>query len=473
MSNFDFNNEEEEENINVSELVERYENSVKDERAIFLDHDEFEYIIDYYYHHSRVEDATKVIERALEQYPISAGFLSRKAQVLFDIKEVEEALQLLDIAEMYERSESAVYFLRSDIYKYLGRYDEAIEVMQNLLSQPDVMDIADIYLQMCEIYEDWEKYNEAYDCIVASLEIDPLNEEALERFTFCITMTSKYEESLPIHLRMIDENPYSYLAWYNLANSYRGLDKYELAVDAFEYAIAINEDEEYLPFELAELHYKFKQYQKALDVLKDMCEVYDSDEDVFFLQGKCHEALGNNKMARYCYRKAVHENPIMSEAYFRIGETYKIDGQWEQAYKAFQKANELEKEEYEFCLAMAEAALEIGESDVALDVCETAIDLFVKRHEAYFTMAKIMATYGDFENALAVVDTGLKICKSTIELEYAKCAITFMSNKNKDAEILLRKLLQEHYIMHDYLYDFCDELSQDNFVQEIIADFSE
>ncbi len=51
----------------------------------------------------------------------------------------------------------------------------------------------------------------------------------------------------------------------------------------------------------------------------------------FILQGQCYEALGEMKMARYCYRKAVHENPSLSEAYFRIGETYEHEGLWEQA----------------------------------------------------------------------------------------------------------------------------------------------
>ena len=234
---------------------------------------------------------------------------------------------------------------------------------------------------MCDVYEDWEKYFEVYDCLVACLDIDPMNEEALNRFNFCIEITDRYEDSLPIHLNMIDENPYNYLAWYNLASTYRGMNLYEKSVDAFEYALAINDDDDFMFQELAELHFKNGQYQKSLDVIKDLCETFEADDEIYFLQGKCHEALGNNKMARYCFRKAVHDNPAMSEAYFRIGETYKIEGLWEQAYKSFQKANELEKEQYEFCLAMAEAALEIGESDVALDACETAIDLFMNRYE--------------------------------------------------------------------------------------------
>ena len=124
--------------------------------------------------------------------------------------------------------------------------------------------------------------------------------------------------------------------------------------------------------DIAEIHFKNNEYQKALDILQEMLATYEPDEEVFYLQGQCHEALGEMKMARYCYRKAVHENPSLSEAYFRIGETYKHEGLWEQAYKSFQKANELEKEQYEFCLAMAEAALEIGETEVSICLLYTS-----------------------------------------------------------------------------------------------------
>ena len=470
MGNYDFNNEEEEESINIIELVDKYEKSIFGAQYLFFELDDYEAIIDYYQQMGRSEDALAVTEQSLEQYPYSAGLLTRKAQFLFEKKQIELALQLLDTAEMYESSETGIYILRAEIFAYQSRYEDAIDILKNLLLISSQEDLPDVYLQMCDVYEDWEKYFEVYDCLVACLDIDPMNEEALNRFNFCIEITDRYEDSLPIHLNMIDENPYNYLAWYNLASTYRGMNLYEKSVDAFEYALAINDDDDFMFQELAELHFKNGQYQKSLDVIKDLCETFEADDEIYFLQGKCHEALGNNKMARYCFRKAVHDNPAMSEAYFRIGETYKIEGLWEQAYKSFQKANELEKEQYEFCLAMAEAALEIGESDVALDACETAIDLFMNRYEAYFVMAKIMAMYSDTENALEIIFTGLKICKSTIELNYARCAIEFMDNRNKEAEILLRQLLQENFDLHELLYDFCAYLKDDNLIQQILAE---
>jgi tetratricopeptide (TPR) repeat protein len=178
------------------------------------------------------------------------------------------------------------------------------------------------------------------------------------------------------------------------------------------------------------------------------------------------------KMARYCYRKAVHDNPSLSDAYFRIGETYKHEGLWEQAYKSFQKANELEKEQYEFCLAMAEAAMEISETEVAIDACETAIDIFVKRHEAYFILAKIMAVNGDTETAREILVKGAEVCKITIELNYAICAIAFMENKLKEGEVLLRMLLEENFGAHDTLFDFSEELKENITITNILAEYN-
>jgi len=98
------------------------------------------------------------------------------------------------------------------------------------------------------------------------------------------------------------------------------MDEYEKAVDAFEYVLAINEDADFVYQDIAELHFKKGEFKKALVVLKEMTNDFDADDEIYFLQGKCHEALGDMKMARYCYRKAVHENPSLSEAYYRIGE---------------------------------------------------------------------------------------------------------------------------------------------------------
>ncbi|HOY41160.1 MAG TPA: DUF3808 domain-containing protein [Chitinophagales bacterium] len=469
MSNFDFDNDN---NINVAELIAQFEQSVKNDHTPFFDQDDFEAIVEYYEEKGQFEQAMLAVEKSLQQYPYSSILLIKKAQVYFELKQLNLALEILEKAEIYDSSEIGIYLLRAEIFTFQSRYKDAIDILEKLLETSERDDLADIYLQMCDVYEDWEKYFEVYDCLVACLKIEPNNEEALNRFNYCIEITDKYEESIPFHKKLIDINPYNEFAWYNLACSYRGVDEYENAIEAFEYVLAINDDADFVYQDIAELHFKKGEFVKALEVIKDMCNTFEADDEIYFLQGKCHEALGDMKMARYCYRKAVHDNPSLSDAYFRIGESYKHEGLWEQAYKSFQKANELEKEQYEFCLAMAEAAMEISETEVAIDACETAIDIFVKRYEAYFILAKLMALNSDTETAREILIKGAEVCKTTIELNYAICAIAFMENKPKEGEVLLRMLLEENFGAHQTLFDFSEELRENVTIGNILAEYN-
>ncbi|MDB5226530.1 MAG: Tetratricopeptide 2 repeat protein [Bacteroidota bacterium] len=469
MSNYDFENEDQ---LNVSELIAQYEQAAKEDHTPFFDQEAYETIVDYYEDKGQFENAMEVVEKALLQYPYSSMLLLKKAHVHFELKQLDTALEILEKAEIYDSSEIDIYLLRAEIYTFQSRYKEATQILYDLLPKAERDDLSEIYLQLCDVYEDWEKYFDVYDCLLECLKIDPNNEEALNRLNYCIEITDRFGESIPLHQELIDQNPYNQFAWYNLACSYRGIDEYEKAIDAFEYVLAINDDADFVYQDIAELHFKKGEFKKSLAVIKEMCDTFEADDEIYFLQGKCHEALGDMKMARYCYRKAVHDNPSLSEAYYRIGETYKHEGLWEQAYKSFQKANELEKEQYDFCLAMAEAALEIGETEVSIDACETAIDIFMKRNEAYFILAKIMAVNGDTETAKEILQKGIEVCKSTVELNFALCAVAFMENKFKEGEVLLRAMLQDNFELHELLFDFCEDLKENTVIQNILAEFN-
>lgn len=467
MSGFDFDNEDK---PDISLLVEQYEDSLKRNRAAFFDQDDYESIVEYYEDRGLFEEALKVSEIALEQHPFSSILLIKRAQLFFQMKQCDQALELLDRAELFDASEIGIFLLRAEIFTFQSRYKEAIDILDSWESRAEAEDLPDLYLQFCDVYEDWGKYYEMFDYLQKCLRTDPGNDEALNRINYCTEIIQKFEESAAFHRELLDEDPYNFYAWYNLGCACRGLEQYDQAIEAFEYVTAIRDDADYAFQDIAELYHKTGQHQKALDVLKELCETFEADEEIYFLQGKCHEALGNMKMARYCFRKALHENPALSEVHYRIGETYKKEGLWEQAYQSFQKANDLEKEQYDFCLAMAEAALEIGEMEVGMDSCETAIDIFTKRHEAYILLAKILASGGDLETAEQIIQKGLEVCRTTVELEYAFCANLFMQHKYKEGENRLRTLLLDDAGASEALYYYCPELVDDPKIKAIIDD---
>ena len=103
---------------------------------------------------------------------------------------------------------------------------------------------------------------------------------------------------------------------------------------------------------------------------------------------------------------------------------------------------------------------------------ETAIDIFVKRYEAYFILAKLMALNSDTETAREILIKGAEVCKTTIELNYAICAIAFMENKPKEGEVLLRMLLEENFGAHQTLFDFSEELRENVTIGNILAEYN-
>lgn len=440
MDPFEF---EDEHNEHINDIVEKYEDSVRNNASLFLDPESFEILADFYELRGEFPTAVAVIDQALEQHPFSSLLLIKKAQIQFETKKCDEALATLDKAEIIDSSESGIYLLRAEIYTYLSKYEQAIEILEERLAITDEEDLADIHLQMADVYEDWEKYNEVFQCLKNCLTVDPENEEALNRINYCMEITEEYDRSRIFHEQLINEKPYSVFAWYNLASAFKGLGKLDEAIDALEYVLAINEELDFVYQDITELHLRNKNYQKALEVLKEYESKFEADEEIFLLKGQCHDALQEYKLSRYYYKRALHINPNIAEAYYRIGESYKSEDNWEQAYKFFIKAAELEKQDYDYQIVAAEAAQVTKEVEKAIEIAETAIDLSAARFEAYLLMAQIFLHAGDADTALEILDKGIIFCKSTVELKFARIAVIYYMGQKQEAMVQLMIMLSE------------------------------
>src|SRR5690554_4765503 len=140
---FDF-----EDNKYIYDIVEKYENSLRNNVSIFLDSESFIVLAEFYEIRGDASTATDVIDRALEQYPFSASLLIKKAQILVDSDLHEDALDVLEKAELMDSSEVEIYLLRAEILINLFKYEEAIDLLKNRLSLSPEEEHPDIYLQM-------------------------------------------------------------------------------------------------------------------------------------------------------------------------------------------------------------------------------------------------------------------------------------------------------------------------------------
>ena len=202
--------------------------------------------------------ATEAANLAIEQYPFSIESWLKRAQILTEEGKYEAALKILDKADTIEPNDINVLLMRSDCLLLLDKYQQAVEILQSGLDKAGEDEKDLYYLEIADVYFEWDNMEKSFDYVVKSLKVNPTNEYALNRIWYLTEVTNRYEESAKLHNEIIDEHPFCYAAWTNLSQAYSGLDLLEKALECCEYAMAINENMDVAYRDAGEIFNSFK-----------------------------------------------------------------------------------------------------------------------------------------------------------------------------------------------------------------------
>src|SRR4029079_1097103 len=271
-------------------------------------------------------------------YPFSSLLQIKKADLLIATRHYREALSLLEKAELLDRTDINVYILKTDAYLALDQQKKAALLLEQAIQIFEGDEKIELLFELADVYDDYEEFDKVFNCLKLILEQDPTNEEALYKICFWTDYTGRNEESIKLHQNIIDEFPYTQLAWFNLGAAYQGLKLYEKSIDAYQYAIAIDEKFDYAYRNMGDAYLRLHKYREAIEVLQKVLELSMPEEVIYEALGHCYEKLKNYAQARFHYRKASHLNSTDSHLYFKIAGTYKNEGHWESAVKNIENA---------------------------------------------------------------------------------------------------------------------------------------
>ncbi|HEV7621174.1 MAG TPA: hypothetical protein VGO09_05555, partial [Flavisolibacter sp.] len=100
----------------ISELLKLYNNLRNGYGSVFIDEESFEKIIEHYDDQEELAKALEVAETAIEYFPFSALLLIKKADILLATRKYNEALDILEKAELLDASDINLYILKTDAY---------------------------------------------------------------------------------------------------------------------------------------------------------------------------------------------------------------------------------------------------------------------------------------------------------------------------------------------------------------------
>jgi tetratricopeptide (TPR) repeat protein len=198
-----------EEKDEMTELLRLFDNLKNGRSHSFLEEESFERIIDYFDENEDLNQAMEAAEMGIEIYPYSSLLLIKKADLLLTQRKYQEALWILEKAELLDSNDINLFILKTDAYLALDQQTKAIELLEEALSLFKNEERIELLFELADVYDDYEEFEKVFDCLKLILEEEPLNEEALYKICFWTDFTGRNEESIRLHLKILDEHPFS------------------------------------------------------------------------------------------------------------------------------------------------------------------------------------------------------------------------------------------------------------------------
>jgi len=423
----------------LKELLKQYQNLRTGRSHSFLDEESFEKIIDYFDDREEIPQATEAVELAIEQYPYSSVLLIRKADLLIASRRYHEAMTILEQAEVLDSTDINLYILKTDVFLALDQQEKAVAVLREALQHFEGAEQIELLFELADVYDDHEEFDKIFDCLKLILEQDSANEEALYKICFWTDFTGRNEESIRLHQKIIEENPYSELAWFNLAAAYQGLKLYEKAIDAYKYSIAIDEKFDYAYRNMGDAFIRLRKFRDAIESLEKVLELSKPEDVIYEAIGHCYDKLTNYAQARFYYRKASHLNQEDSKLYYKIACTYLNEGQWSNAVKQLETALRIHPRQPEYNLAMGECKMQTGEYKEAIQHFSNVVRMRPRNISSWEALIRCLYNAGFYKEALEQVQAAIRITGGKPLFIFYLSAVYFAMGKSKEGLLQLEK----------------------------------
>lgn len=449
------------------DLVTEYEAMLDQGESLFLDQDAYRHLIDHYLSEEIFDRAMEVVERAIDSHSYTVEFLLRKAEVFIQANQEYLALEVLTQAETLAPNEPEILLLRAQALTYLGEHQAAHEQLGQLPDELDPNVLAESHFVRALIYEHQHEYEAMYLALKAAVIHDSEMRHGLEKIMTAVQHIRNYEECVTLHEQIIDENPYSSVAWYNLGLCHTHLGNYEDALEALEFSYLADDTYELAYRERADLAFELQRYPLTFDICEEIQDNFGADADLLLRMGQCQLRMGHPQAAKSFLKKALELENHHDEVFYHLGEIAIAEQQWELAAHYCKKAIEIDDNREEYHSSLAQAYTQLDELELAETHYCLATDIAPEAAEYWLQYALFLMLTGQEDGALEILDMAEESTVSP-ELSYCRIACLFRMGDRQEALLQLSEVLEDEYDSHELLFDMMPELRRDAEVLSLV-----
>ncbi|MGB5384197.1 MAG: tetratricopeptide repeat protein, partial [Lutimonas sp.] len=322
--------------------LSKFEFMLKTNSVYFFDANEFEEIILYYIDNGKFSLANKAVQLGLRQHPLSVDLKLVQAELLVLEEKFENAEKILNELQEIEPANEDIYIQKATIYSKKGVHKKAIAYLKIALEYSE--EPSEIYSMIGMEYLYLDEFEMARENFAMCLDVEFDNYSTLYNVIYCFDMTEQHAEAVEYLISYIEKDPYSEVAWHQLGRQYFVLENYSKALEAFEYAILIDDTFIGAHLEKAKTLEELNRLEEAIEYYGLTMELDTETPFAFLRIGKCYEGLGDLDKAIEFYHKTVNEDPLLDKGWLALTDIYMKKGMLDKAMHHIKKALNIDEE---------------------------------------------------------------------------------------------------------------------------------
>lgn len=407
--------------LDIKLLVDKYENMRAYGKKMYFDSDEFALLADYYNSEGDTTESELLIEEGLTMHPGSSELMTLKAKQLVISGKYNEALSLMQY--LSDNNDLDVPLIKIEALLQLSRFDEANKMINKIL---DVgLSEEDYYYFINEIgylFNDVDKFDQAILYLEESMKINDSNLEVIVDLAYAYESKGDMMKAIEYNNLLLDFNPYSFDGWVNIGRLYTMNGQYDKAIDSFDFALTIVEDDLPIMKMKGMALYMNDNVDESIALFRKCLTISPNDDAIYDSLFEAYEVMGLYDEMMYLID--MREKNIGSEGIIILRAfAYLRKGDFETARTYFSQIPDEEKESLKYYLIEGELAFIDKDYETAEAAYFKAALMSEEDEEIINRLSTISVAKEDYSKAAEYLEEVLKISP---EFPTAKARLAFI-----------------------------------------------
>ncbi len=459
-----------EESDSEKELVAHFERQVKDGTPCFYDEDDYIILFDHYIDSDDISPCEEVLKWADIQYPNSVTITDCHARYLAAKGDFDEAEAIIDKALLIDSNDVDLLITKGKLLLIRHNFKEADQIFNSLCDNHDDPFLYGTLVDIGNAYNQMKRKDKATQIYEHAIKLTEENcEAAFELAQIYAEEPEKLEEAARLLEKVLDKKPYSAHAWLTLGGVYDDLQKYEKAVESFDYAYTIDPQCYKALFLKGNSLINCNEYKEALAAFEEYSDLEEEDSNLCICIGECYEGLGRRDDADSKYRRAVYIDQSNTRAMVHLALLH-TDEDPDFALRWIHLAQDYDKDNAElwhlegdiqYKAAVQCPAYRTDHIAWAEKSYKKAIKMDPQNPLPMVSIGILFYDDGDYESALYYLEQAYKLSAEVNELSLFLALTYYQLNDKEQTKKFLKLAVKSNPDSWDTFTDFCPKAKED------------